>query len=109
MNSDKILYDTVKESIKTFNKTRGKRKVLNPTFVRHSEIKLPYRKFRRYIEFNSEEMDAFDAVRVVARQVVPTLLQRKPRPNRVYLDIAESTAYPEKLMVRLIVLKAVKK
>ncbi len=103
---DKILYDTVKSDIVKFNESRGKRKALNPTFIKHSEVKRPYRKFMRYIEYNDEEMDAFDdAVRVVARQVVPTLLQRRPRPNRIYLDIAESTAYPEKLMVRLIVIK----
>jgi len=108
MEFNQILLDVVREDIKEFNETKGRRKKLNPIFLEHSEIQMPYQKYGRIIEFY--EGDAFSAVRMAAKKVVPTLLRRKPRPERINLDIVGYDRPPfirdgRELLLRLIVLK----
>ncbi len=111
---DKRLYDIVWEDISAFNRSRGRRKALNPIFVKHSEIKAPYQKFGMILELVNEHQDASGCFQRVARMIAPTLLRRKPRPKRVYLDIYENCNcldiyenwdIPTKFRIRLVILK----
>ena len=101
---ERVLYDTVVLDIKAFNESRGRRKRLDPVFVRRLDTGVRYRKFGRILEVKDSE-DAFGTIRRVAHQVVPTLLNRKPRPTKMRLDIAETCDDPVKLLVRFVVPK----
>jgi len=112
MEFEQILHTTVRDDIKQFNETRGKRRGLNPIFIKDSEIARPYKKFGAILDCEVADKDAFDIVRRVAHKVTPTLLRRKPRPQRINLDILEYCPFlglpqdkPVKLIIRLVILR----
>lgn len=105
---DCFLLDSVREDIEEFNATRGRRKRLGPAFVKWSEMFGVWRKYGKILPIEDWlSPDTQDIVKRMAHAVVRTMLRRRPRPERVHLDIVwvDIKGGGQKLLCRLMIPK----
>ena len=87
MDVNALFLEAVRKRIKDFNKTRGRRKELNPDIVDY--LPLPNRKFGRILKDVSLDVLP-EAIIKMAGSTVRTLLKLRPRPCIVAIDALEN-------------------
>ncbi len=83
-----IFVDAVKERIRHFNETRGRRKELNPDIV--DDISIPNRKYGRILK-HGEGPTCPEVINRMAKATVRTLLNLRPRPHIMTVGMFEDT------------------
>lgn len=114
LSKEVFLGREVKRQIAGFNTVRNGRKKLNPRFVTdRAFLHTRYKKFGRIIDFSAEEelnLLSYTEyyLQKMATVIVNTLLQRRPRPQMINLQIRQRVG-ENKLLVRFLIPKALKR
>lgn len=87
--------EVVKDKIREFNETRGRRKVLDPTFV--DDLPLPNRKYGRVFCTEDGELPDSGVIDKMAGATVRTMLRLKPRPFTVMVGMFRHKEFGEYL------------
>jgi len=85
MDVSDVFLNAVKTKIQRFNKTRGRRKALNPRIVKN--IPLPSKNYGRTLKCGDSLEISPEAISKMAEATIRTLLKLKPRPPIIKLDV----------------------
>lgn len=89
MEMNDLFLEAVKERIKHFNETRGRRKELAPDIV--DDIPLPNRKYGRIVCWGTSPMPDIKhrLIPQMAEVTVRTMLRLRPRPSIITVGMCE--------------------